>query len=373
MTEKLLYLKQHYVPKWYQRNFSSDSHHGHIWVYDVDSKNLTERTITETAQEENFYVKGGQFEQFLNIIEDRTSKSVNKLIREGSIEKLDKKTYNDILEFILLQLARTKSEKEIVKSYIPANFDNSIKPRLELPDFSYDIDDLDKFYLGHIEYMLFGKILISDLKLYLIKNMTKQLFFTSDNPILTNNLYYLNNNTTLNGLQSPGLQIYCTLNPKLMLLFIHDDAYKIKATQQNIIEIKDENDITNLNKLHFLNRCQQILSQNGNLSYIQSLNVQSHKMKNKRRICTTHFDSSSKSWKDYLEKEKDNYEISFSFIQRNYNYLKNFKEEYLEKARILPNFRPARDQNRIIEFEGKTEHIIDEYSKMISFKFSKFE
>lgn len=372
MAEKSLYLKQHYVPKWYQRNFSSDSDKGHIWIYDVNSKKLIQQSINETAQERNFYIQGGQFEQFLNPIEDRTSKSINKLIEENSVEKLDGKTYNNILEFILLQLARTKSEKEIVLSYIPAYFDQSIKSRLDLLDLSYDIEDIEKFYIGHINYMLFGKILISDLKLYLIKNVTKQSFFTSDNPILTNNLYYLKNNTALIGLQSPGLQIYCTLNPNLMVLLIHDDAYNIRTAKSNIIELNSERDLNNLNNLHFLNGCQQILSPIGNINYIQSLENHSEKIINKKRISATSQEMNSQNWNKYLEKEKDNYRISFSFLQRNYNYLKKFKNEYGEKSKLLPNFRPARNQQQILEFEQKTDPIIEEYSKMISIKSSKF-
>jgi hypothetical protein len=101
---------------------------------------------------------------------------------------------------------------------------------------------------------LANAILISDLKSILLINSTDQNFIFSDKPIIIYNKYFCDKRQYLiNGFASPGLQIFCPLNSKVMLVLYDDKFYNFGDRSTDKILIDKGSDIDSLNSLQFLN------------------------------------------------------------------------------------------------------------------------
>ena len=118
---------------------------------------------------------------------------------------------------------------EELKGYAPEYIDS-----LKIP--------LPKFYLFTLGVAISGIEGISDLKPLLLVNKIKKPFISSDAPVVKNN-YFRMKQGDLTGFQSPGLQISCPLNESLILLLLHNEAYKSFGECNSIVEITNENDV----------------------------------------------------------------------------------------------------------------------------------
>ena len=92
-----------------------------------------------------------------------------------------------------------------------------------------------------------------DLQIKIIANKTSKPFITSDNPTIKYNSVSENYDWLTSSFVSSGLQIFLPLSPTLMLFFYDPKTYKIKTDTDDIILIRKESEIFQLNLLQVLN------------------------------------------------------------------------------------------------------------------------
>jgi hypothetical protein len=358
MTE---YKVQHFVPQWYQRNFSSNDKNAqpdkHIWVYDVESRHIDQKTIYETAQEDEFY--GGIFEKSLQEIETATASAINVIIKNQTIKGLSSKTLTNLMQFIMLQSTRTKSAKVITENSVRADLERDIKPRYrkkyekspEMVSFidSLDLSDFD-FFRCNMEIALSGVIAISDLTAYLLINKTGSPFITSDHPVVTNNYFY--KKLSGQGFQTPGLQFIVPITEKLCILLIHAELYTINSDKRLIIEINKSCDVDSLNRLQVLNCYKQILSNENCLDYLNRLHDETDALKRQFR-----FDKNS---------EENNYRFHFSFLRVYPDANKKIPQYAVMANRVKKTNKsrtanPFRDEALLDEAWARTEETITKF------------
>lgn len=244
--------KQHFVPRWYLRNFSlnydATKKDGHIWVYKVKKRNIYRSCISLTAQKRYFYDKDGDFESYLNGIESQTAVIIKKILDNKNIKGFSKESCDVINKLLLLQSSRTEASKNIAIAFHDG-FSSERHPLLDVHKNSAEYYEL--FFKYSIKITSCDTEVISDLKPYLLLNCTKVPFVTSDYPVVFNNYFYLDRG--VHGFVNPGLQIYLPLNSQICFLLIHEDMYEIQANKWRNIEITKESDVDFINSLQIIN------------------------------------------------------------------------------------------------------------------------
>ena len=355
------YKVQHFVPQWYQRNFSSDltspQKEEHIFVYDIKSKTFKEATIYGTAQEDDFY--GYSFEKSLQEIENDTAAAISAIIKNEKIKGLSESSRTNLLQFITLQSTRTKSAKIITEKAVHRILDTEIKPKYKKlyensPDLLSYIDTLDlsdaDFFKQNMKIAMASVIGISDLTAYLLINKSTTPFITSDHPVVTNNYFY--NKQVAPGFLTPGLQIIVPLTDTLCILLIHANLYEIHSDKQFIIEVTQNSDVDFLNELQILNCYQQVLSNYNRLNYLKKIHCNSEVLKKK-----SGFGDIS---------EENNYGFHFTFLKFNREAHKKIPEYALmaimaKKSNKARTANPFRNQTLFDESWIRTEKTITEF------------
>jgi len=337
--------KQHYVPKFYLRNFSSDRYN--VNIFHLKTGKILFSPIASTCQESNFYGRDGEFENLLNMIDNNHAKTIKGLIESKSIPLPASKDHITLLEFLLVLHTRTSLEREIVKNYGDAFCDKYIKPTMRfllkeqgmeeeiIAGYSVKIKNMDIFHKQSILNAMDSIIGIRDLVPCLVGNNSDIPFISSDNPVIFNNRIHLDNNFT--AILSRGLQIHCPLSPNLYLILYDPAFYSIDQSISPSLR-----DIDRLNALQLLH-CNEILVTpiDTTKEYLDKLCQNYIKMKCiKNTVIKTKksewLNNRTRSDIDEVTLENANHHMNFGFLKFNHQSYRTFKEEYIrvKKERI---------------------------------------
>jgi hypothetical protein len=110
--------KQHYIPQFYLRNFSSNKYK--VRIFQIKNQEIKLSPISTTCQERFFYGKDGEFEEFLKGMDDSHSNVINRIVQSKSLLSNSFEDYYFLLQFLLTLHERTRLELEIVESYVEA-------------------------------------------------------------------------------------------------------------------------------------------------------------------------------------------------------------------------------------------------------------
>lgn len=175
-----------------------------------------------------------------------------------------------------------------------------------------------------------GVELIADLYPVLIMNYSKVNFVTSDAPVVLYNYVKIKNHSLL-GFQSPGLQIYCPLTEKVLLLLVDMDFYNIHLDSGSIVTIRDISDINELNKLQYLNCLHTVICSGGtDVNYLRNLhdsikdNIEKTKM---TCSCIMEQTNGDGRHSEIIKTSKIplKYNLKLSFLKLNHQKNKTFK------------------------------------------------
>jgi len=320
--------KEHYVPKWYLRNFSSTSDHGYIWVYDTKLKQISEQPINKIAQKQDFY--GKEFEDSLDPIDSKTKLVIEKIISSENVDALTNTQLDTLHEFFVLQYYRTEHAKNATEKQLNLNMELHTIPRLRKKykhvsdaDFNSALTELPppNFFLLNIDMSLKSKKALSDLTPYLIKNNTNIPFITSDDPVTFNNRFHVPKKFLI-GFQAVGVQIICPINKRYCLMLIHQEAYDIQTSHNSLIKINAKNDVDLFNVLQILDCNLQVFSKDSSLGYLQRLQKESGKIKKSKPFNQKMQNGNPNVIKEYQDVERRNYGMHFSFLERNANFVR---------------------------------------------------
>lgn len=216
-------MKQHYIPKFYLKNFSHSSET--IYCYDKIKEKSFKANLSDIAHENFFYdvseLSPATVEKNMAKKEEMFAKVFAYLIQLKSMEHIRSDTREVIFLFLATQLLRTKEFRSDIKNTYEQMINLLAKESgIKIPENLqvYITDDSAKRM--HLDMLLdpnvvfyFAKTLGSKIWT-VIENTTDDPLWTSDHPItFFNNYAYVGNM----GILSPGVEIHFPLNDKLCL------------------------------------------------------------------------------------------------------------------------------------------------------------
>ncbi|MFB9053531.1 DUF4238 domain-containing protein [Formosa undariae] len=131
--------KQHYVPKFYLRYFSLNDSTKIIKLCLKDTGRIIHKANLEgQAQEDYFYGKDLEREEWFGTIENQSSLILNRVVQTKELPKDKSDNYYLIWLFILLQAYRTKSNVEDFNHMIDTIMKTAMKLEPQFKNFDYD-------------------------------------------------------------------------------------------------------------------------------------------------------------------------------------------------------------------------------------------
>jgi Protein of unknown function (DUF4238) len=279
--------KQHYVPRFYLKNFSLDNLKKEIRIFNINSsKFIPSGSLKNQAYGDYFYGRDLKIENSLKVLEDISAPIIQNIIIQNSVPSIESREYQTLLTFLLSLEARTPYKvdqlNEFADKLVKAAIKNSrLAPNLNLNAFSIDIVDPSKFALRNA---LLGLPLVLDLGLKVAINNTQEPFITSDNPVVLYNQFLesrkkYGSNT---GLACQGLELFLPISPRHLLVFFDRDIYKVGCRKNIAINVNNVGDVNNLNSLQCIN-AKENLYFNDEISEIQIRQLMNQSIRLRRK------------------------------------------------------------------------------------------
>jgi hypothetical protein len=255
MTDKIIL--QHYVPRFYLKNFSFKKEKGHL-VNCFDKVLLKKFTvdIRKIGCEKQFYDTSFDTEQViekrLGQHESKFNVVCDKIIKTEDLESLSEEERKTTAFLIASQWLRTREQREIIQDGIKQLTERLSKEKLSaslenrLKKAATD-ESVKMMHLQTInETPEYVEILL-DMKWVLLKNKTDSPYWTSDNPVTLYNPMNLSPYGNL-GLVCRGIQLFFPLNSTVSIClcdptsYVFPQRYEVKDIQniifQNHLQVK---------------------------------------------------------------------------------------------------------------------------------------
>lgn len=265
---------QHYVPQFYLRYFSVDKKN--VGTYILESEqNIPSAPIKGQASRDYFYSDNMEMEKILSNLESCAKKVLDKIIAAPT-EPLSKEDKNTLFDFTVIQLGRTKVPASRVNQWyeerarsLPEVFSKmstdtggdqgeSLKDLIgEPPPFpaKYSVAAHDQI-----------RDIMRDLSVKILVNKTDKSFITSDNPVAKYNQFMERMGQEAYGLGARGLQIFFPLSPQIGVMYYDPKCYKLGYKKKEYVELDQDKDIDELNKLTSCNSGGLLYYRHGTIS-----------------------------------------------------------------------------------------------------------
>lgn len=267
---------QHYIPKFYLRNFSFDGNKKQIGVFHLNSSFFYQKAKLKTQGSKNFfYGHDGIIEDRLADIEGLLASLIREITETNKVPKKFSSSHLDLLTFVAVTHLRNpvaieniRGSREAMKKHLL-----ELDPKVDLSKLTPEIthDSAIKLALSGLKQVVDN---IADLEFKLLINKTKIPFISSDFPIVKYNRFlelkkWKHGKT---GYGNIGLQIFIPFDPKTLMVFFDPQVYKVGFKKRKTHEIISEKDIDKINELQIIN-CFETLYFNENISetYIRKL------------------------------------------------------------------------------------------------------
>ena len=254
ITEKK---NQHYIPKFYLRNFSCNNNGKQIGVFNVDNEIYIKSAKLKTQGSKNFfYGYDGLIEDRLADIEGELAPIIKSIIDTKTLPPRDSKEHFFLLGFVILTNLRNPVKIEYMKNSMIEMKRRLLEmdPNVDIDKFAPDIshEEVVKMSLSNVVELIEN---ITDLEYKLLINETSTPFITSDFPIVKYNQFLESKNWPLSrsGYCTVGLQIFIPLNSKILIMLYDSGIYRLGNRKQKCFSITKPQDIDEINILNFLN------------------------------------------------------------------------------------------------------------------------
>lgn len=261
-------IRQHYVPKFYLRNFS-DSEQKCIGVFRFENQQFIRKAaIKSVAYRNNLYDDDDTIEKELAIKEKRWKEAVDIFIGRNvteqtliDLEEHAEETTSYLLEFILASEVRTTQHGDSLSFFIQT-LEEKFGRDMSKETYEEYFGNIQEFCkhpnlislqiaFEHIRYF-------SGLELLVIVNGTKQKFITSDVPVLNLNPLYTKRKCYISfGLKSMGLQKFITISGNCCLCLYDRNAYT-KNCKDVIYTLNSKKTVHRINQIIVENAYEQI-------------------------------------------------------------------------------------------------------------------
>lgn len=294
--------RQHFVPQFYLRNFSPSYKRQQIGVFNITSQIYAKyASLREQACSNYFYGQDGKIENELSKIENNAAVIINKIINNNNnIPKPLTDEYLILLKFIFILRARTESASNELIEFQSKLFKN-LYPNdvIHLKLLKSLLLKAPKQSIEATECCLY---LLRDLSFKLLKNDTLTEFITSDNPVISYNQFMELKKARFSstGLACKGLQVFVPISPRYLLVYYDPRIYKIGSMKQKIIEMKNPDDVAELNKLQVILARENLYFNNSDESELNKLLDKVMKFRNTRDSEIKEYYNQNKSMSKFI-------------------------------------------------------------------------
>jgi hypothetical protein len=258
--------KQHFVPKFYLRNFSHNSSGKKLGIFNIPSFKFIPSDVgnlKNQAYKDYFYDHDPSVENAFDELEEFVAKIIQDILIQNSTPITGSKEHYALLTFIIFLSERTTYRVDELNE----SADKCIRAILSKdPSVSSYLDN-KKFLMTEPTHVALRQAalylpLTFDLYFKLIINKTEQPFITSDHPVVLYNQFLepRKNYGGNTGLACKGLEIFLPLSPRHLLVFFDSNVYKLGNRKNLSIDVTINSDVRALNLL-------QCISANENLYF----------------------------------------------------------------------------------------------------------
>ena len=264
MEKKATTKNQHYVPQFYQRNFSVDGKTIGAYILGQD-KYVPNAAIKHQASSDYFYSSNMKVEEALGGLESLASKAIEEIKKEPR-DKMQGEDQMALFVYTMLQIGRTpafvkmmmdnanKMGTMMFRKYVEAKRKTEQAHEVELitdnvlDALSIEMKEPALHAIGTISKILdVCYDLLKDPKILI--NKTGKSFITSDNPACMYDQHFERIGGLSYALGTCGLQIYLPLNATLAIMYYDRDCYKLGDRRKTYVELMQEHDVEQLNRL----------------------------------------------------------------------------------------------------------------------------
>lgn len=254
---------QHYVPQCYLRPFTIDGADAAINLYNIDRQQFIPfAPVKNQCSRDYFYGHDEGLEKAIQSIEGAYGAALREILRPGYV--LTDTHQTTMRWFWLFQYLRTEAAAKRSVEMMA-----SMKEVAGLTDPSFRLAIKEAVIMA-MHAFAESMHSIDDLKICLIRNRTSIPFFTSDDPAVLTNKWWLTDNRTRGrsfGLHSAGAIILLPLSPKLLCLGYDGDVYSVPH-DRGVVDVRRESDIASFNQHQVLNCRANLFVQNAEHSRV---------------------------------------------------------------------------------------------------------
>jgi hypothetical protein len=254
--------RQHTVPKFYLRLFSSDPQGKVICVFNIPTgRYISGASLGKQAYADYFYGKDRDIEDALGAMEGQAARIIAGVQQDRRMPEVTTKEYKRLLEFILYLRLRTTYAAECI-SELTEKFGKAIHSRFEASTELLDNIKNEWSYPSQVCLAAIPEhvLLAEDLACRLLINATHMSFVTSDNPVVFYNQLMEKKKApgSCAAISWKGLQIFVPLTEQHYLAYYDPVVYDMGASGPIEITLSEPNDVMALNKLQFINANENI-------------------------------------------------------------------------------------------------------------------
>ena len=218
-----------------------------------------------------------EMEKTLGDLEACAKKVVDKIkIISAPTEPLSKEEKDTLFEFTVIQLGRTEAQAKVVEAFykIPELLSERLT-NIGEPDLGKMLKDKFSDLIGKLppfpavlSVAVYAEISdnIRDLDVKVLINRTDKAFITSDNPVAKYNQFMERMRPETYGLGARGLQLFFPLSPQIGVMYYDPECYKLGHEEKEYVELAQEKDIDELNKLTVCNLDKVLYYRHGTVS-----------------------------------------------------------------------------------------------------------
>ena len=255
---------QHYVPQFYQRNFSTDGKNIGTYII-AQNKYIPAAPIKHQASADYFYSPDEKIEEALSSLENMAAIAIDK-VKQNPTQKLEDEDAMALYVFTMIQIGRTPAFVKIVNDNASKMGSMMLRKYVEtmrktekasevalitddvLNSTSIQLNEPGRYAIGTILQLIDICYDLLPGSKFLI-NKTHKAFISSDNPACLYDQFFERIGNLSYALGNCGLQIYFPLTPTLSIMYYDTYCYKIGDKKKHFVEILQEQDVDQLNRL----------------------------------------------------------------------------------------------------------------------------
>ncbi|MDQ2074747.1 DUF4238 domain-containing protein [Haloarcula sp. H-GB4] len=278
------YKNQHYVPQHFLRGWAENEK---VSVYHIEEGAIQVKTsISKVCSEDYLYGNPTHVERELHKLEGLHKDPLETLRNGGYLPDLTPQERLLLLSFITTQRTRSKSTRKSINEgdkllregvrddLVSDRYDDHIEWTSELTPEEKEDTLVDATTLGiHLEMIvlgIFGYQILEDLEPVMLRNVADKEFVISDTPIITDNPQF-KSDRVVSGFAEHGLQLYCPIDPKRVLLLYDPTVYDIESNSRRQVLLKSQKTVDEVNLLQFHNADNVVLHNSCSEEYLDRL------------------------------------------------------------------------------------------------------